>query len=281
VNRAVPEWLASLIDALHAKSPDQRIQSAAEVVTALQSRTVPEDRTEVIQAAPETRRIEFSPSRRRGSNTYAVVLSMVFLLSLPGFYFLLPKDDEMKPEERRQSTGKQDTRSTPPEQPRVVPNATPNDNPAQKKVAAETDQRVMEKRPDPVKEPKKSKAPAWEVQGTVVVLLHDTTWAAWLKEEGLTAREQSTSKVVTLKQGRNDIPVGEYRLEGASPPTDMKLSPRRFTVTAETIATVNVGESSAATVPNPGGKTVIPDDPPDRPPPHPFRPPPPPPPRGR
>jgi len=45
-NRAIPDWLVSVIKRLHAKDPSQRFQSAAEVAAALRSGTAPAARAE-------------------------------------------------------------------------------------------------------------------------------------------------------------------------------------------------------------------------------------------
>ena len=99
----------------------------------------------------------------------------------------------------------------------------------------------------------------------------------FFQDEGLSVRDLRTSEVVPLKQGRNDLARGDYRVEQANPPAGVRIFPRQFTVTAGTTVIVNVTHTPAEKAPPVGAET-----PPERPPlPPPFEGPPPPPPRPR
>ncbi len=263
-NRAVPAWLVQLIESLHAKDPERRIQSADKVAEVLAARGEAAP-TQVVRgpvAAPA------AGSQPSGGHSPALILvpAMVFLASLPAFYFLRPGDEGEQEREQPVTSVKQ----LPPTQqsPEATDKAPPKVEPERREVPVTP----PEKKPDPP-EPKKPAPPPKEQKGVVVVLINDPPSMSWFRDEGLTAREMSTSKLVSLVEGRNELPLGEFRLEQANAPARVTVTPRRFTVTGTATVLVNVTRKQDEIGPKPGDGL-----PPERPPfPPPGHPPPPPP----
>ncbi len=274
-NRCVPEWLIELINALHAKDPDHRIQSAAAVKEALSARRGGAP-TATLRDAPAK-----LPANNRGQASpgfkpaFALVLGFVFLLSLPAFYFMMPREeDDRKEPLQEHSVAETKPQSGTSATPRDTPKGTPSrpSSPKRQETAEVVPPRTDSKRPEEDREVTKPKPVPQKVKGIVVVLVNDAAGSAFFRDVGLTVRGQNASEVVTLNQGRNDIPLGEYKVEEAGAPAGIKIVPRRFTVTANTSAIINI------TGPPPPDKSPMP--PGEPPPPPPGRPPFPPPPGG-
>lgn len=276
-NPAVPAWLAEIIAGLHAKAPDQRLQSAADVKAALIAR-LSGAMTPVVNAAE-------APAHERGKHSlpgrvaFAVILGLVFLLSLPAFYFLTIRTSDPPRDERpREQPAVEARRPTAvaPVAPPVYEKPEPAPEPGGKAVAAPA---PVERPEPPLEEPvtRKPKAPPREVRGAVAVQTHDKASADFFSEEGLSVRNRTTAEVVRLTRGRNYIPLGEYEV-GPHDPPGIKVYPHRFIVSADRSASIHIKRME------PAGRPLMPfngrfQPPPGSPlPPPPFGPPPPPPP---
>jgi hypothetical protein len=200
----------------------------------------------------------------------AVLVGLVFVGSLPAFYFLCRPED--KP-----------AREGPPERPRPVaaskreteapPKAKEPDRPEAPAAKPAAPQRQEAARPAPVaQQPVRRPAPkapaATPQKGVVIVRTNDPASAEFFRHEGLSARDRRTSEVVSLDQSRTYLPLGEYTLEAPSAP-GFKVSPRQFTVAADRTAYVTV-----TFLPPPKSPSELGAGPPDGAPP--FPPPPPP-----
>jgi hypothetical protein len=121
---------------------------------------------------------------------------------------------------------------------------------------------------------KRPRTPAVEAKGVVWVLPKDPQSIAYFQEEGLSIRNEKTRDTIRLSQGRNELPLGEYRLEPDVSPVGIKITPRRFTLTVKNEAIINLTRVLTSDGPS-GGAPLDPM----RPPPggSPFPPPPPPP----
>jgi hypothetical protein len=236
---AVPPWLVELITSLHARKAGDRIQTAEKVLEVLRCRDVPEDPTHVLrgQAGPA---VEPRPSGIAG-RVFAVVLGLVFLASLPAFYFLTLDDS---PSANGTPQGQQaagDTSQPAPPEPPKSP-----EPPGQK---PEPTRPKREDSPSPshpeggAEEPETPRTPTQapaNPKGILVVIAGTAAGSTFLREEGVTARHQTTSETFTLNEGRNDIPLGDYKLEQGQLPAGLKITPTRFTLTAGYTVIVNI-----------------------------------------
>jgi hypothetical protein len=275
VNPAVPAWLAGLIESLHAKEPAGRPQSAAEVKAALLAGKGPASTTLVMRPPAPPVAVATPPSGVSGRAVLACVLGLVFVASLPAFYFLTRPDEkpprEERPAERRAAQAK--PRQEGPVAPKEVakkPEAPAPKPPAKPRVAAPPAQP-----PRPVKaQPTPPPAPA---RGVVVIRTADPASAEMFRNEGLAARSAATSQVVRLDLTRNYLPVGDYTLEPCPAP-GFRVSPRQFTVSLDRSVYLVInfpppprGPSEFGAGPSPGGPAPPMPPPPGGPPPRPSR----------
>jgi serine/threonine protein kinase len=280
-NSSVPRWLAALIQTLHPKDPAERIQSAAEVREALLAR----DRwqqTRRVLPGPENPEVDVGrPKSRAPGILFALFLALIFLGSFAGFFFLSQQGG--KPTSPDTGRSGEDSRHARPvvaaDQPPKAPAtrggapavSPPKSAPAKpKSVGAPVPPRAIPTRPVGASAPGKPNSAPKVVEGVVVIVANDQRSQAFLKDEGLCAREETTSQVVSLRQGRNYIPLGDYRLEQEGAGCAFKVSPKRFTVSNERSVYLQMIHAPPADTMRP---TIILPPPPEG-----FPPPPPPPP---
>jgi hypothetical protein len=274
---SVPAWLASVITALHAKEPDQRIPSAREVKEALLSRRGWGAATRALRPTAAVAAPAGGGRPSRGHRAVlAVLLGLVFVGSLPAFYFLCRPEDkparEEQPERPRPvAEGKR--------QPEAPPKAAAPDRPEALAAKPAPPQRREVAQPAPARpatpQPVKRLGPKAPVptpqKGVVVVRTNDPASAEFFRHEGLSARDRRTSEAVSLDQSRVYLPLGEYTLDAPSAP-GFKVSPRQFTVAADRTVYVTLtflpppkSPSELGAGPPPGGAPPFP--PPGPPPP--------------
>jgi hypothetical protein len=192
------------------------------------------------------------------------LLGLVFVASLPAFYFLTRPDEkpprEESPAERRVAQAK------PQQKEPVAPKPV-----AKPRVAAPPAQppRPVKAQPTP--------SPAAPARGVVVIRTADQASAEMFRNEGLAARSAATSQVVRLDLTRNYLPVGDYTLEPCPAP-GFRVSPRQFTVSLDRSVYLVInfpppprGPSEFGAGPSPGGPAPPMPPPPGGPPPRPSR----------
>lgn len=274
----IPAWLIELIGTLHAKDPNRRLQTAAEVKEALNARRGGESATDLVRAVARVSATEPERSHALARPAFALLLGVVFLLSLPAFYLLKPGKDRAAGEEREGGPAlaaterRPDSRETPKQPAEVTP---PQTTAPQRPAVGVEPAPKGPARPKPARDGKKPKRSPRQVKGIVVVLVNDLPSQTFFRAEGLSLRHQRTSEVVTLKAGRNDLALGEYSLEQTGVPAGLTISPRRFTVVADRSVVVYVTHKQDDKSPSPRGGNGFPPEPPPFPPP--FGPPGPPP----
>jgi hypothetical protein len=212
-NPAVPDWLVGLIEALHAKDPNRRVQSAAEVKEALLAGCGRDSTTRVLRAVAKAPAQGPAPATLSVRTVLALLLGLVFLLSLPAFYLLTHREE--KP------AGERPVAQGPPlrQAPVVPPSAAPKgpEAPAPKPAAPK---RPVGAPPPAPQRPEKAPAarpPAAPLKGVVIVRTNDPASAEFFRHEGLSARDQKTSRSLPLDQARNYLPLGEYTLDTPPP----------------------------------------------------------------
>jgi serine/threonine protein kinase len=287
-NPGVPLWLAELITALHAKDPADRIQSAAEVHEALNAREawLQTRKCRHVPAKPSAHGPRASGRASRA--TLAVLIGLVFLVSFPAFIFLAPRGSSADRAEPRQESAAvarnpqlQPAKDARPTTERIKRSAIISTRPtAETQRLPESTQtapiapKVIAEAPTPnpgrdvarvvspsassppnkgVQAPKKPKLPSPPAEGVVVVVVNDPAGVAFLREQGLAASNQRTSEVVLLKQGRNYIALGDYKLEEIDAAAGMKVAPRRFSVTSERSVFINITRNPTAEATPPAG----------------------------
>ncbi len=271
---SVPPWLAEIITALHAKEPAQRIPSAREVKEALLARRG-WGATRPLTATARPPAGGAAPPSRPSRTGAALVLGLVFLGSLPAFYFLT------RPEDKPASQAPEPARpvAVSKREPEAPPKANAPDHPkapATKPATPKRQEVVQALSPQPavrqpVKRPAPKAPPVTPQKGVVIVRTSDPASAEFFRHEGLSARDRKTSDVVFLDQSRTYLPLGEYTLEAPSAP-GFRVSPRQFTVAADHSVYVTVSHVGPPRSPSQLGA-----GPPDGPPPFPPPPGPPPP----
>jgi serine/threonine protein kinase len=293
-NSNIPAWLVALIKTLHAKDPAERIQSAAEVRDALLAGERGQATRRDLPAPQRLVVDDRSPAPRSPGAMVAVLVVAVFLLSFGGFFLLnqagTKSGHEQPPHSRvaaaevgpasraggedEASSGK--TASPVPLGSRQVPPIADPPVPTQPKTkdaAPVVSPQTVAIQPEVPSGSSKHRNDPPVVEGVVVVVAGDQASQTFLKDEGLCVRELNGSRVVILKQGRNYIPLGDYRVESdASSP--VKVSPKRFTVSSDRSAYINLSRQPASDPP--GRPPIILPPPPEG-----FPPSPPPPPFGR
>jgi serine/threonine protein kinase len=266
INKDVPDWLVELIDGLLAKDPDQRIQTAVEIIEIFRSRRTSASSTQVMPPAADP-----VPTPPPARPAYAFILGGVFLLSLPAFYLLF-QEEEKRQQPIVQTSRKElanDSTKTPPESP---PQKTPAAPP--KEPVETPPPKVNPRIPTPEPEPRKTKPTPVEAKGVVWVLAKDPKCVAFFQEEGLSVRNEKTHAVVRLSVGRNELPQGDYHLDPDVSPPGIKIGPRRFTLTSTTevllnLTRVTTGDGPSTTGLEPMGPPPFgPPFPPPPPPPH-------------
>jgi hypothetical protein len=266
-NEHVPAWLADLIGSLHAKDPGRRLQSATEVKDRLIARDGAPSVTHAMRPQSADTAGQSHGHRRPG---FTLLLGAIFLLSLPVFYFLLPKGNSATREERQPPLAETKRRPVAAEDP---PRPAP---PQHREVVKVAPQQPTPQPPRPTKEKKKPKRPAARSRGIVVVQVYDQTSQIFFRTEGLSARHLKTSEVIPLQQGRNELATGIYRLELPRSPDGIIISPRQFTVSTEKSALISIARTvpSGSPLAPPEGVGLPPDlsPPPPPPPPGPPRP---------
>ena len=263
-NPHVPAWLADLIAALHAKEPDRRIQTAAEVKERLLARDGAPSATHVLR--PSARPAE-APDQGHGRRRPAfalLLLGAAFLLSLPAFYLLLPQDKSAGAKEHPREPAVTETKR---------PKAPSEERPRPAQPPQRRDVVVVAPRlpiPQPLtrhREKSRPRRPSSALKGIVIVQVYDMPSQTFFREEGLSARHLKTARVVTLEQGRNELALGEYRLVLPRTPAGISISPRQFTVSAVRSTLISVAQSKPRETPLPPPDGV--DFPPGLPPPPP------------
>ena len=273
-NPAAPIWLVELICRLHAKDPESRLSSAAEVSAALAGRQAVSPTAIGHGGAAETSRTDPRHGRGRSGLIFAIVMGLVFALSLTAWCFLrLPAPGAAKPF------------STEAQGPAPEPVGTAAPWP-EKNTAGSGD---LEAGPQASPPPNVAKPPpvvaaiaaprtadmeqksAAEETGVVEVKADDAVSAGFLSGRGLDVRLRRTSHGYRLRKGRTEMPPGEYEVNSDNFPAWIFVPVRRFTVEEGDVTTVLVQHKT------PPSETP-PPAPADAPP---FQPPPPPPPPGR
>jgi serine/threonine protein kinase len=268
INPTVPSWLADLIAALHVKDPSNRIQSAADVAARLSTHGGSTSTTHVVRPPERLTATEPDSSSTASRLPYVVVLGLVFLLSLPAFYFILPREEPT-------NTGRENERrvsSVNPKADKEVPSQPPAEKTPQQPAPREPeeDRPVVTPQPAPMngdKEEKKPQPIQKKVKGVVLVEANDPRSVSFVQEERLSFRNQQTSEVVTLQAGRNELLAGEYKFEESSLPPGLKIAPRRLTVSATESVFIYVTHIPPEKTPAHPGIGPPPDFPPPPPPP--------------
>jgi serine/threonine protein kinase len=274
-NPAVPAWLVSLIEGLHAKDPARRPQSAAEVKEALLAQRGCDSTTQVLRA-PTTRRVPVPAAATLPVRTVvAILLGVVFLLSLPAFYLLTRRED--RPAKEQPVAESKPARPSA-EAPAMIEAKRP-EAPPPKQAPAKRPEAARPAAPRPAPQRPVTPTPAAPPKGLVVVRTNDPASAELFRRDGLLLRDLKTSQQVPLEQARHYLPLGEYSLETAALPPGFKASPRQFTVAADRTAYVTItfappplGPPGAGAGPlPPDGLPPPPPPPPGGPPPRPGR----------
>jgi serine/threonine protein kinase len=270
-NPAVPAWLVGLINTLHAKNPNQRIQSAAEVKEALLARRGGASTTQVIRAPATPPAPAAAPAATLSVRTVVgILLGPVFLLSLPTFYLLTRHED--KPAKEQPVAEAKPSRPAP-EAPARIEVKQP-EAPPKKQAPAKLPEVAQPAPPRPAPNRPVAPAPAAALKGLVMVRTNDPASAEFFRRDGLLLHDLKTGQQVPLEQARHYLPLGEYALEASLPP-GFKVSPRQLTVAADHTAYVTltflpppVGPSGGGAGPfPPGGPLPPPPPPPGGPPP--------------
>jgi serine/threonine protein kinase len=253
-NSGIPAWLVALIHALHAKEPDQRIQSAIEVRDALRAGEHWQA-TRKVPPAPDRGIAEgHPPSTSRSSGVMpALLVGVVFLLSFGGFFLLNQGGNKASHPDPTGSRVAAKSNPHPPapegSEPATSPPAATHPKsapPKGKEPIVAGPPQTIPRRPEVPSRPTQLRDDPPVIDGVVVVVAGDQASQSFLKGEGLCVREQTTSRVVILKQGRNYIPLGDYRVEQDGPPPPIKVSPKRFTVSSDRSAYINLSQVPAS-----------------------------------
>jgi serine/threonine protein kinase len=242
-NPSVPFWLANLVAALHARNPEDRPQSAQEVVAALNARGAmaptlsPEGaRSDVHPAIAAPSVAASGRSSRFSSSAFVLILGVFFLASLPAVYFLTaqPKDDHEK------ERGREQTLAAVPPKPASNPRMEVPERPAERPTSPERHEvhpavpsPTIPKRSTATPEEKKSVVAPQPIKGIVVVVGGDAGGTAYLRNDVIQMRDQRTGETICLSQGRNELALGTYKVLHPDPGSGVKVSPRQFTLTAD------------------------------------------------
>ena len=283
-NRNVPPWLAELITDLHAKDPNRRPLSADVVREALLAREYCGPTQSILPARAALPAADGPRQLLSRRALFTGIVGLVFLTSLPAFYFLTSPAGGV---ERGLETpvAEVDRRLEHPEPSpecehvrKTAESASAKPAPVAPRHAASTALPVTAaKRRESTLDLERPQAAPQKAVGNVVLLANDPTCLAFFRTDGLSAQYAKTSGVLALNLGRNSLALGEYEVLPVNPAAGLKVSPRRFSLTADRSVTLTIVRApvNQTLLPNPGdAPPPLPELPPFPPPPDRLRAPP-------